>query len=174
MRLAKSASLVVRFWANVVKTDSCWRWTAARTEDGYGRIFGNGRSLRAHRLSFEIHLGPIPDGMQVLHRCDNPQCCNPEHLFLGTTADNMADKFAKGRENLPSRSGENHWMRRSPERVARGTAFRRSHLTEATVAEIRAKYSTGHFTQRALAAEYGIDHRNLHLIINRKTWKHVA
>ena len=92
--------LVERFWEKVVKTPTCWLWTAA-AQGGYGVIgdpHRKGRVLRAHRVSWELHDGPIPSGMDVLHRCDTPACVRPDHLFLGTAADNIADMFAKGRQ----------------------------------------------------------------------------
>lgn len=111
----KRLPLEVRFWSKVDRraADECWLWTGATYEFGYGQIKGplvrerTGFSgMGAHRLSWEIHHGPIPSGLHVLHRCDNPRCCNPTHLFLGTAADNAADKSAKGRCRTPSQCGE--------------------------------------------------------------------
>ena len=86
-----------RFWEKVDKSGACWEWTAGKNSDGYGQIKIKGRQIKAHRLSWELHSTPIPDGMQCLHRCDNPACVNPKHLFLGTHKDNMVDKKIKER-----------------------------------------------------------------------------
>jgi hypothetical protein len=90
-----------RFWPKVRKDRGCWVWTGATTTTGYGRLSGQ----PAHRLSWEIHHGPIPAGLFVCHRCDNPGCVRPDHLFLGTHEANMADMVAKGRHvgNGPKR-----------------------------------------------------------------------
>lgn len=91
-----------RFWENVQKSnDGCWIWTASVSRAGYGDIWvglrPGVRIIKVHRLSWEIHYGPIPDGLFVCHRCDNPRCVRPDHLFLGTHTDNMRDASAKGR-----------------------------------------------------------------------------
>lgn len=75
----------------------CWLWTAYTLPKGYGRIKVDGKAVLAHRVSHELHVGPIPEGLHVLHRCDTPSCVNPDHLFLGTPQDNMTDKMQKGR-----------------------------------------------------------------------------
>lgn len=100
---ARTRSLAARFWAKVNKTPTCWLWTANRLPKGYGVINVGGRAgsqQLAHRVSWELHFGPIPDGLWVLHRCDNPPCVRPDHLFLGTVQDNVDDMVTKGRANF--------------------------------------------------------------------------
>ncbi len=145
-----------RFWRSVNKTaDGCWLWTAgSRTKQGYGNLRVNGRSTQAHRFSYALHNGPIPNGLHVLHRCDVVACVNPAHLFLGTDADNMADKMAKGRHR--ALSGEEC-----------GTA----RLTRLKVDEIRARYACGGVSFMKLAREYGVAKYTINAVINRKTWR---
>ncbi len=95
---ANRVGLEVRFWRNVQKTDGCWAWAGCTTAFGYGIL----RPFAAHRYSWTLHVGPIPDGMLVLHKCDNPPCTRPDHLFLGTQMDNVRDMLAKGRKPRPS------------------------------------------------------------------------
>ena len=100
--IGQGLSAEQRFWRFVERnTEGCWSWTGSKDE-GYGRFGVDGRTVRAHRFSYELHHGPIPDGMVVMHKCDNPQCTNPGHLELGTLHDNALDMVAKGR----------HWSQR--------------------------------------------------------------
>lgn len=89
-----------RFWAKVRKTDGCWEWMGARRGKGYGQFYLNGRTQHAHRVAWELVHGPIPPGMQALHRCDNPPCVRPADLFLGTNHDNVLDRHSKGRTKI--------------------------------------------------------------------------
>lgn len=114
-----------RFWAKVNKTEGCWLWTASRTHEGYGMFSIQGRRHYAQRVAWMLTYGLIPEGMLVLHRCDNPPCCRPDHLFLGTHADNMADMATKGRHAAKGRSDAT-WLGRlnlSKTRCKRGHPF---------------------------------------------------
>jgi hypothetical protein len=102
-----TVSLEEFFWQRVKKTETCWIWTGSIEKPfGYGTIHSHitGKRLGAHRASWMIHKGPIPENLFVCHKCDNPPCCNPNHLFLGTCADNNRDAWAKGRLLLPDQS----------------------------------------------------------------------
>lgn len=116
-----------RLWSYVDKTDTCWLWHGPIVGRGYGKIGAFGQCWRAHRLTWRITHGDIPKGMVVCHSCDTPACCNPDHLFLGTFADNNHDMITKGRARLgqfPKElrpRGDNHYSRQHPECLARGT-----------------------------------------------------
>lgn len=163
-----------RFWEKVDKngpvmpgmSTPCWVWTAAKIGP-YGAITIERRQYRAHRLSFELHGGTIGD-LHVLHRCDNPPCVNPEHLFLGTNEDNVQDRHTKGRDAKGDSSGS----RVHPERLPRGERVNTSRLTAAQVVEIRTLSAAGQ-SRRALAARFGISHVAVRQIALRRHWKHL-
>lgn len=168
-RYAAYGTLEDRFWKRVEKTDTCWGWSGPFNRKGYGWLTVNRRPFLAHRFSYQLHIGPIPDDMFVCHHCDNPACVRPEHLFLGTNLDNMRDMYAKGRGPTGQRSGRHT----HPERTARGERQGSAKLTEAKVREIRQRFAAGGISQTALAAEYGVDRSTVGWIIRGKHWRHV-
>lgn len=159
----------VRFWKYVDKAPGqgpqgeCWEWTSkSKDRDGYGAIgdtWPNGRRMKkAHRLSYEMHVGPIPEGHGVLHRCDNPPCVNPAHLFTGTTADNNADRKAKGR---------GHYSR--PPGWQLGSRNNNSKLSEDKVIWIRR--SPLSIKEKAETLE--VSRGSVSMVLAGKTWTHV-
>ena len=136
--------------------DGCWIWLGLVTRNGYGRLSWNRPGLpglrRAHRVAFAIFKGE-PGSLCVCHKCDNPGCCNPDHLFLGTNADNMSDRNAKGRQ-------------------AKGVGNGTHKLTVDQVLEIR-RLVAGGMTQSDVASHYGVTRRLVNFIINGKLWTHI-
>lgn len=127
-----SLSAINRFRDRVKRTDGCWLWIGATDSSGYGHLTDRRKTISVHRISYFLHEGD-PGDMQVLHTCDNPICCNPEHLFLGTNLDNMKDRQAKGR--YASNKGErSNFAQHSDELVSRIRAFLNSGLSQAEVA----------------------------------------
>lgn len=160
------------FWRHVQKSDGCWLWIAHTNAGGYGEFRRHGRTEIASRVSWEIHNGPIPDGLFVLHNCpggDNPACVNPAHLFLGTNDDNMRDMVTKGRQVR----GTTHFTRTMPDRIARGEACRTAVLTAEGVREIRQKLASGE-DYRTVAATFGVSRSAIQAIIHGRSWKHVS
>jgi uncharacterized protein (DUF433 family) len=161
----RAASLEQRFWAKVKKTDTCWLWTGYTTAEGYGQIqSGNGEGvLLAHRVSWELHFGPLADGMNVCHDCDNPPCIRPDHLFEGTQKDNMADAALKGRirnqypEMEPTR-GSDHWNAK---------------LTEDQVVEILNLRNQG-LSYAKIAERYAVIPQYIGEICRGETWTHIS
>ena len=149
------------FWNRVDKTPSCWIWRGALGSDGYGAIQIAMRSKKTHRVSWEMAHGAIPDGMCVLHQCDNRACVKPGHLFLGTRLDNNRDRVLKGR----SASGDRHGTHTHPE-VFRGTRVHTAKLTEEQVRLIRS--SSG--TQVGLAERFGVSRRTIRSIRDGSKW----
>lgn len=146
-------SIEERFWDKVNKKgeDECWNWNACIDNYGYGLQNCNGATERTHRLSWKIHNGEIPEGVDVLHRCDNRKCCNPKHLFLGTSLDNIKDMVAKNRQS----KGE-----------SRPTAK----LTTEVVNKIREKYNK-RIKTTSLAKEFNVSDSQIRFIVNNVYWK---
>lgn len=150
--------------------DACWEWSGTRSgTTGYGMAQWEGKTIYAHRLSWEFHCGPIPSGLFVLHHCDNPPCWNPAHLFLGTPHDNTTDAVRKGR----LARGERHGSRTHPERLVRGERHHQAKLTETDVREIRGQAATG-MTQTAIAAHFGVHRSTVSDILTGKWWRNVT
>lgn len=145
-----------RFWSKVDKTDECWVWAAYTSDAGYGFFRLDGHSIPAHRYAYEEYYGTVvPSHLFVCHHCDNPPCVRPDHLFLGTTQENTADKVAKGRQSL----GEKHG---------------RAKITENDVRVIRRLYKEGGVSQAKLAARFGITQIQVSHICLHRAWTHVA
>lgn len=153
-----------RFWAKVRKTEGCWLWVGATKTGGYGQITVDGRSRGAHVVSYSIEKGSIPDQLFVLHECDTANCVNPQHLFLGTQADNMKDKVKKGRQAKGSEL--NH-----PDK--KGSLNPSAKLSEDKVEEIKRLRQSGEYSLRQLGKLYGVSHRTIIRVLNGKGWAHV-
>jgi hypothetical protein len=143
------------FWERVDRrsSDECWEWKGHRIPTGYGQITQRGRRTSTHRRAWELARGPIPEGLCVLHRCDNPPCCNPAHLWLGTQADNSADRDRKGRAAVGEGNGK-------------------SRLTRDDVLAIHLLVSYGLSWSKA-ARSFGVSKGTVAAIISGRTWRHV-
>lgn len=148
----------VKFWSNVavVGENKCWPWMGRRVGNGYGKLKRNGKDWRANRYVWLITHGDVPSNKYVCHKCDNPKCCNPSHLFLGTAKENTADMVAKHRAGRML-GEKNH----------------RSKLNSDAVRAIRDRVTNGE-KQIDLCREYGISPATISVIVNQKTWKEVA
>lgn len=158
MRKLTPQQILASFERKFIKAgpNECWHWTAGTQSGGYGCFCVQYKSMGAHRHSWQIYRGPIPKGQNVLHKCDNPKCVNPAHLFLGSLADNNADRARKGRSS-------------------RGTNRPNSKLTEEKVRFIRQKYKFGDskFGIYGLAKKFSVDPKTLEAALKGKNWRHV-
>jgi hypothetical protein len=155
----KSRPIAARFWSKVNKAggEACWEWQGGRTPDrGYGLLgvtFKPNRYVVAHRISYELNCGPIPAGMKVCHKCDNPPCVRPDHLFLGTQQDNIEDMRKKGR-------------------AARGAKHFRARLDPDKVRDIRRSHAAGE-SVASIAKRIGVRPGTVYAVLTGKTWTHV-
>jgi hypothetical protein len=152
----------------LIPEHGCWEWMGSIAVTGYGVVKVHQVQHRAHRLAWEMLRGPIPDGLHVCHRCDNRTCVNPDHLFLGTAADNIADCVAKGRAATGERSG---WHTK-PDRMCRGDKCWKARLVDSDIPEIRDLVAWG-MNPRLVGLAYGVSRPTVSHIANRITWKHV-
>jgi hypothetical protein len=157
---SKRANLAYALWSHVAITaddNKCWEWLGTLDGSGYGQFSFNGKMQRSHRVAWMYPNYVIPDGMVICHSCDNPACCNPKHLWLGTNQENMDDMVAKNRS--PNSRGE-----RNPN----------VKLTSEMVAEIRNRFATEKIRKINLAREYGIGNSQIHRILSNEHWKEIT
>lgn len=155
MRRDTNHTLRQLFMAKVKITDGCWIWQGSLTVHGYGRLQYMNKSLRAHRVAYELFVGPIEEGTQICHHCDNGACVRPAHLFQGTIADNLHDMVEKGR----SLTGEKNV---------------KAKVTAEDVSEIRRLYAQGNMTQQQLAVLFDLKQITISNIVLHKTWRHLG
>ena len=160
-----SKSIEERFWDKVKKNHDCWEWKGS-SYLGYGQIWRNGKKVKAHRLSWEMHNGIIPEGIFVLHKCDNPSCVNPEHLFLGNQKDNMQDCSKKKRNCMqvyPGAFGHR-----------KGEKHRGAKLSNSDVQEIVILFGSNKYTKAELARMFKVHRTTVSKIFEGKNWKSVV
>lgn len=151
MRHQKCGTLEERFFSRFkVLENGCWQWIAHADKDGYGVMPSNGKNIRAHRYSYEYHVGPIPDGMSICHKCDNPGCVNPEHFFVGSAKDNAQDALAKQRNFVGEKNS-------------------RSKLTQEQVKFIR----SSNIRSQELASMFNVNKSTINNIRRGATWGHL-
>lgn len=153
---------IARFWTGVKISDllACWEWQGTRMPFGYGLTTGlNGVTTTAHRVAWTIVYGSIPEGMFVLHKCDNPPCVNPNHLHIGTQRDNAGDAIERGRFTYVV--------------APRGTKVWSNKITEAQVLEIRKLAQKGELRQSVIAKRFGVTSALVSQIKLRRKWKHI-
>jgi hypothetical protein len=153
--MMRGLSTKERFYSkfNVNEDNGCWEWIANKLPKGYGRFKENDTSKVAHRVSYEMHIGHIKEGMIICHHCDNPPCVNPFHLFMGTHKDNVIDKKSKGRDIIGEKNG-------------------RSKLTEKDIPVIR-RLLASKIRQVDIAKQFGLANRTISAINTGHTWTHI-
>lgn len=149
---------LLRYVKRGASSDDCWMWLGSLLPRGYARFSLHNEAVGAHRVSYRVHIGEVPAGMCICHRCDNPPCVNPAHLFLGTNKDNIQDALTKKRM-----------------RFIRGEAHPMSKLTCQSVKQIRSEYKPGMSIQECvtIGAKFGVGINGVMSVVRGRTWKHV-
>lgn len=179
--------LAERFWSKVKKSETCWEWTGGRTNSGYGKFClsgKGGKTVGAHRFSYELNFEPIPKGLFVCHRCDNCLCVRPDHLFLGTHADNMRDMAEKKRTahgiNSPKyillynrlKTFQSNY---SPDLATRAVNpyHAAKKLTASKVLQMRALFNEGKHTCKDISLLFGVSKSTAWEVVTRRIWRHI-
>ena len=149
----RDKSLSERFWEKVNKSQDCWVWTGCKQSQGYGQIRVKRKALLTHRLSWELANGRLPADIMVLHKCDNPACVRPDHLFLGSMQDNVNDMMAKGRNGNGVQYGEDH------------------HAAKLTVERVKLIRSMNNPDIQKLSIQFNVTPQTIYAVVNRKTWR---
>jgi predicted DNA-binding protein (UPF0251 family) len=160
MLLTINTKIIQSFWRKVAQTPNlgeCWIWNAHKNRQGYGYAWNGKKVIYAHRMSWTIAKGEIPNGLWVLHKCDNPQCVNPNHLFLGDGKDNAADCVSKGRKRVSI--GEEHW---------------KAKLSKGDVFKIQSLYKTTDKTMEQIAKRFKVSLQCVQRIIHGRAWRHLG
>jgi hypothetical protein len=166
---AKKQPTAEKFWSKVNKngpiaphmTTPCWLWTGyISPRNGYGELARKGETSRAHRISWELHYGPIPDDLLVCHICDVRHCVRPDHFFLGTYQDNRIDAVQKGRAKAPKSAFKN------------GIEHPNAKLSSQKVTEALERFANGE-SQQAIAKSFGVTRQTIHKVLKGQTWKHI-
>ena len=155
-RLSRGGMWKEKFLRRVRKTDSCWNWDNPGKR-GYGYVYVCGKMLRAPRVAYILWVGEIPEGLNILHSCDNPACVNPEHLRVGGQSENIRESFEKGRHTL-----------------VKGERNGKSKLTDAAVLNIRKLYDVDGLSLRKIGTLFGVGHTTICNVVRGKTWMHVT
>lgn len=155
----KARDPLIRFWNKVAisSPDKCWEWTASKYYNGYGQFFDGKNKICAHRFAYKDRVGTIPEGLVICHKCDNRGCVNPEHLFVGTQGDNIADMYAKNRNN----NGD-----------TKGSLNGRAVVSEKQVLEMREAYRKG-ISMAEIARSFGTSETQTARIVKKQSWKHI-
>ena len=140
---------------NIKSVNDCWEWQLGLNGQGYGCFMLDRQKYLTHRLSYSLFVNTIPQGLQVLHSCDNRKCCNPAHLRSGTNYDNVQDRQSRNRQ-------------------AKGVTHGRHKLTEEDINEIKQLHQSGNYTHQALSQIFNISRSHISNILNNKYWKHVT